>query len=133
MSMMIMLTLMSLIKNSLWMYMVVAVVMYLLLMTMLTLVVVMAMLTLVVVMAMLTLVVMVSMMIMLTLMMMVSMMAMMAMLTVKTLWITTYSACHNTYSRYRKSCLYSSNERWKCSWYTYWTPVCTPATDVRLR
>ena len=38
----------------------------------------------------------------------------------KTLWITTYSACHNTYSRYRKSCLYSSNERWECSWYAYW-------------
>ena len=38
----------------------------------------------------------------------------------KTLWITTYSACHNTYSRYRKSCLYSSNERWECSWYAHW-------------
>ena len=59
----------------------------------------------------------------------------------KTLWITTYSACHNTYSRYRKSCLYSSNERWECSWYAHWyssaapptnvgIPVCAPATDV---
>ncbi|CJQ78380.1 Uncharacterised protein [Streptococcus pneumoniae] len=120
-----MLALVSLIKNSLRMNVVVTVVMYLLpLMTMMAVLTLMVVMTM---MAVLTLMVVMSMMAVLTLMVVMSMMAMltlmvvmMTMVAVNYLRISTYSSCYNTYSRYRKSCLYSSNERWKCSWYAYW-------------
>ncbi|KLA12204.1 hypothetical protein B4087_4675 [Bacillus cereus] len=38
----------------------------------------------------------------------VTLMVVMSMMTMNNLWKTTYSSSYNTYSRYRKSCLYAS-------------------------
>ena len=46
-------------------------------------------------------------------------MTVMLMMTMNTLRESADSTSYNTNARYRKSCLYTSNERWECSWHTY--------------